>query len=162
MFCDEALDSVEAIAAGELTPEGRIAAHLETCPDCAGALRAARDLDQMLRRRAVPAPPGNFTAKTLARVRRVRWRSEQHVDLAFNVAMGTVVVALAAGALLLLARAGLAGIAGDAFSLVSRTAVDAGRRLSGSLSVYTGAAALLGTALLIWWWAERDSDMANG
>ena len=28
MFCDEALDAVEAIAAGDLTPDGRVAEHL--------------------------------------------------------------------------------------------------------------------------------------
>src|ERR671938_624812 len=38
MFCDEALDAVEAIAGGELIPDGRIAHHLATCPNCAAAL----------------------------------------------------------------------------------------------------------------------------
>src|SRR5579864_8217474 len=156
MFCDEALDVVEAIAAGEVAPEGRIAAHLETCVDCAGALRAARAVDQMLRTRAVPAPPPNFTTKTMTRVRRARWRSEQYVDLAFNVAIAAVLIAIAAGIWLLLARAGLTGVAGDAAGIVSRVVVDAARRHTPALPVYTGAAALVGTALLIWWWAERD------
>jgi hypothetical protein len=33
VFCDEALDAVEAIAAGDLTADGRIAEHLATCPN---------------------------------------------------------------------------------------------------------------------------------
>jgi hypothetical protein len=38
MFCDEALDAVEAIAAGDVTPDGRVAEHLTTCQNCAAAL----------------------------------------------------------------------------------------------------------------------------
>ena len=44
MFCDEALDAVEAIAAGELMPDGRVASHLATCSNCASALVSARQL----------------------------------------------------------------------------------------------------------------------
>ena len=58
MFCDEALDAIEAIAADELTPDGRVAAHLASCPNCAAALVGARSLEQMLKRRGVPAAPG--------------------------------------------------------------------------------------------------------
>lgn len=157
MFCDEALDAVEAIAAGELTPEGRIASHLESCPNCAAALRSARQLDQMLQRRAIPAPPPNFTTKTIGRVRRARWRSDQHVDLAFNVAIGVVVLGMIVGAWVLLLRIGLITIGGNAFSVVGGAFIFAARRVAPSLPAYSGAAALLATALLIWWWAERDT-----
>ena len=75
MFCDEALDAVEAIAAGDMTVDGRIADHLATCPNCASALVA-------LVRRAAP-----------------------------------------------------------------------------SLPLYAGAAALLASALGLWWWAERDAAL---
>ena len=41
MFCDEALDAVEAIASGDLTPEGRVAEHFTSCRQCAAALDSA-------------------------------------------------------------------------------------------------------------------------
>src|SRR5712691_11711462 len=97
MFCDEALDAVEAIAAGELTPEGRIAAHLATCPNCAAALASARRLDEMLQARPVQKAPPQFTSRTMAVVRRQRWRSEQFLDLSFNVALGLVAFVVVAG-----------------------------------------------------------------
>ena len=162
MFCDEALDAVEAIAAGELTPEGRIAAHLETCPNCAAALRSARALDQMLQRRVAPTPPPGFTTKTLTRVRRARWRSDQQVDLAFNLVIGAVVLGVIVGGWILLVRTGLVSVGGDAFGLIGSAFVTAAQRIAPGLPVYTGAAALLATALLIWWWAERGSGMADG
>ena len=58
MFCDEALDTVEAIAAGDLTPDGRVASHLATCPNCALALTRARQLEASLQRRAVAGGAG--------------------------------------------------------------------------------------------------------
>ena len=162
MFCDEALDAVEAIAAGELTPEGRIAAHLASCPNCAAALRSARALDQMLHRRVVPAPSASFTTKTLTRVRRARWRNDQYVDLAFNVAIGAVILGILVGGWIVLVRTGLIAVGGGAFDLIGSAFVEAAHALASALPVYTGAAALIGTALLIWWWAERGSGVADG
>src|SRR5919201_411462 len=63
MFCDEALDAVEAIAAGEVTADGRIADHLASCPNCAAALVAARQLERGL-------PPRRAVAAALRRRRR--------------------------------------------------------------------------------------------
>jgi|SRR5579862_2201232 len=158
MFCDEALDAVEAIAAGELTPEGRIAAHLASCPNCASALRSARALDQMLRQRTAPPAPPNFTTTTLGRVRRARWQSDQQVDLAFNVTIAVVVFGVFVGAWVLLVRTGLIAVGGDAFGVIGSAVRIAASRIAPALPVYSGAAALLGTALLIWWWAERDAS----
>ncbi|HMD33678.1 MAG TPA: zf-HC2 domain-containing protein [Vicinamibacterales bacterium] len=160
MFCDEALDAVEAIAAGELTPEGRIRAHLATCPNCAAALKSARALDEMLRRRPAPQPPAHFTTKTMARVRRARWRSDQHVDFAFNLVIGVIVLATLGGVWLLLVRTGLIAVGGGAFDVIGAVFVTAVRSVAPALPVYSGAAALVGTALAIWWWAER-SGMAD-
>ena len=97
MFCDEALDAVEAIASNDLAPDGRVAAHLATCPNCAAALVSARALEQLLQRRAAPSAPSQFTSRTLARVRRARWRSDQFLDVGFNLAIGAVVLALLVG-----------------------------------------------------------------
>jgi hypothetical protein len=159
MFCDEALDAVEAIAAGEVTADGRIADHLTTCPNCAAALVSARALEGMLRARPVPKPPPQFTTRTLARVRRARWRSEQFLDVGFNVAIGAVVLAVIAGVWMLLIRTGLVAVSNDAVDLFSSSLVAFARRVSPSLPLYAGATALLATALGIWWWAERDATL---
>jgi predicted anti-sigma-YlaC factor YlaD len=156
MFCDEALESVEAIAAGELTPEGRIGAHLASCPNCASALETARTLERLLRERPVPAPSPQFTARTLARVRRARWRSEQFLDAGFNLVIVIVVAAVVTGVWLLLHRSGLSVVGNDAVDVFSSGLVAVARRVAPSLPLYAGATALLATALAIWWWAERD------
>jgi predicted anti-sigma-YlaC factor YlaD len=159
MFCDEALDAVEAIAAGELTPEGRISEHYATCPNCASALDSARALERMLSERGVPEPPPQFTTRTLARVRRARWRSEQYVDLGFNVAIGVILLAILGALWLLLRRTGLAAVGGDALDVFGRGLVTLAQRIAPSLPLYGGATALLVTALAIWWWAERDAQI---
>jgi len=157
MFCDEALDAVEAIAAGDLTPDGRIAEHLSSCPNCSAALVRARQLERVLQRRGVPQPPPQFTARTMARVRRARWRSDQFLDVGFNVAIILVVLAVFGGVWMLLNRSGLAAVSSDAADLFGSALVMLVRRVAPSLPLYVGAAALLASALGIWWWAERGA-----
>ena len=159
MFCDEALDAVEAIAADELMPDGRVAAHLASCPHCAAALVSARALEQMLKRRVVPATPSQFTSRTMARVRRARWRNDQFLDVGFNVAVGLVVLTVVAGVWMLLNRSGLAVVSNDAVDLLGTGLVTFFRRVTPSLPLYAGATAVLATALGIWWWAERDAAL---
>jgi len=159
MFCDEALDTVEAIAAGDVIPDGRVASHLATCPNCALALERARQLEASLRQREVPAPPAQFTSRTLARVRRARWRSDQFLDVGFNVAIGLIAVAVLGGVWMLLHRTGLASVSGDAVDVFGSGFVALAKRVAPSLPLYAGAAALLVSALGIWWWAERDAAL---
>jgi anti-sigma factor RsiW len=159
MFCDEALDTVEAIAAGEPVPDGRVASHLATCPNCALALERARELEASLRRREAPPAPAQFTSRTLARIRRARWRSDQFLDAAFNVAIGLVVVAVLGGVWMLVNRSGLAAVSGDAMTVAGSGFVALARRVAPSLPLYAGAAAVLISALGIWWWAERDAAL---
>jgi len=159
MFCDEALDAVEAIAAGDLTPDGRVAEHLASCPNCASALVSARQLERVLQRRGVPQPPPQFTARTLTRVRRARWRSDQFLDVGFNIAIIVVVVAVVGGVWMLLNRTGLASVSTDAVDLFGSAFVTLVRRVAPSLPLYAGAAALLVSALGIWWWAEREAAL---
>jgi len=156
MYCDEALDAVEAVAAGELAIEGRLAEHYAGCRDCAAALAQARRLEQLLHQRPVPHAPAQFTARTMARVRRARWRSEQVFDLGFNVAIAIVILALLVGAWALLNRTGLTSVSNDAVNLLAAATVAFAQRVAPALPLYLGATALVVTALGIWWWAERD------
>ena len=159
MFCDEALDAVEAVAAGDLVADGRVAEHLASCPNCGAALVRAQQLERVLQRRGVPQPSPQFTARTLARVRRARWRSDQFLDVGFNVAIILVVVAVFGGVWMLLNRTGLASVSTDAVDLFGSALVTLVRRVAPSLPLYAGAAALLVSALGIWWWAERDAAL---
>jgi predicted anti-sigma-YlaC factor YlaD len=156
MFCDEALDAVESIAAGELRLEGRIADHLATCPNCAAALDSARELERLLRGRAVPQPPAHFTSRTLTRIRRARWRSEQFLDVGFNVAIVAIVVAIVSGIWMLFNRSGLGAISRDAVDLFGTSAIALARRAAPSVPLYAGATAVVLMALALWWWAERS------
>src|SRR5260370_26858785 len=83
MFCDEVLELIEPIAARDVTPDGRVANHLESCPNCAAALADARQLEQLLHDRPFPKAPAQFTARTMALLRRQRSRSEQCLDVGF-------------------------------------------------------------------------------
>jgi predicted anti-sigma-YlaC factor YlaD len=159
MFCDEALDAIEAIAAGDLTPDGRIAEHLASCPNCASTLEGARHLEQTLRARPAPAAPPQFTSRTITRVRRARWRSDQFLDIGFNVAIIAVVVAVFGGVWMLLHRSGLDAVSGDVVDLFGSGLVAFVRRVAPSLPLYAAAAALLVSALGLWWWAERDAAL---
>jgi predicted anti-sigma-YlaC factor YlaD len=159
MFCDEALDAVEAIAAGELMPDGRIAHHLDTCPNCAGALETAKKVDRMLQARPTPRPSAQFTARTLTRVRRARWHSEQLFDVGFNVAIIAIVAAVFGGIWMLFNRSGLTSVSGDAMDLFGAGVVTLAHRVAPSLPLYAGATVLLATALGLWWWAERGTSV---
>ena len=159
MFCDEVLESVEAIAAGDVAPEGRIAEHLASCPNCAAALESARRIDRLLRERPAPDAPAQFTVRTLGRVRRARWRSEQAVDFGFNLAIVLIVAGVVAGIWMFAHRTGLAAVSADAVDLLESGLVAFARRVGPSLPLYFGATALVGTALGIWWWAERDATL---
>ena len=159
MFCDEALDTVEAIAAGEVVPDGRVASHLATCPNCALALERARHLETSLQRREAPPAPAQFTTRTRAQIRRARWRSDQFLDLGFNFAICAVVASVLGGVWMLLHRTGLASVSSDAVNVFGSGFVSLARRVAPSLPLYAGALALLVGALGIWWWAERDAAL---
>jgi len=161
MFCDEALDAIEPIAAGDLTPDGRVADHLATCPNCAAALDSARRLERMLQARPAPRPGPQFTSRTLARVRRARWRNEQVLDVGFNFAIGAIVLAVVAGVWMVLNRSGLAAVGGDTVNLFGTGMMTMFRRVAPSLPLYGAASAVLASALVLWWWAERGATLSD-
>jgi anti-sigma factor RsiW len=157
VFCDEVLDALEEIAAGELTPDGRIAAHLSTCANCAAALADAREIERLLRARPVPRASSQFTAQTMARVRRARWRSEQFLDAGFNLTLGIIVTAIVAGVFMLLRLTGLTSVGDDALSIFRSAFVALLERAAPALPIYVGASLLLAAAIGFWWWAERGT-----
>jgi len=157
MFCDEVIDAIEPIAAGELTPEGRVASHLATCPNCAAALASARRVDQMLQSRAVPKPAPQFSTRTMALVRRRRWRRDQMVDAGFNVALLIIGIGIVAAGVMALNRSGLIAASNGTLDVLGAALGVVRQRVPSSMGVYVGATLLLITGLGIWWWAERDT-----
>src|SRR5207247_8781112 len=155
MFCDEVLDVIESIAAGELTPDGRVAAHLTTCPNCAAALASARRVEQMLQARAVPTPPPQFSTRTMALVRRRRWRRDQFLDAGFNVALLIMGIGVVAAGWLALHRSGLIVVSNGTFDALGAGFGLLRQRVASSVPLYVGATLLLASGLGIWWWAER-------
>ena len=159
MFCDEVLDLIEAIAGNDIEPHGRVADHLASCRQCAAALESARRLEKLLHARPVPKAPQQFTGRIMARVRRARWRRERFVDASFNAALGFVGLGVVASVVLLLYRGGLTVASPAAVELVQAGIVGMVQRAAPSLPLYAGAAALVLSAIAIWWWAERDATL---
>ena len=60
---------------------------------------------------------------------------------------------------MLLHRTGLTAVSGDAVRVFGSGFVSLARRVAPSVPLYLGAAALLLSALGIWWWAERDAAL---
>ena len=157
MFCDEVLEAIEPIAAGELAPSPRIASHLATCRACSGALDSARRVDVLLRGRAAPVAPAHFSSRVMAVLRRARWRTEQMLDWGFNLALVAVGVLVLVSVWTVMRRSGLANVSTDAIELLGPGMMLFARRIAPSLPLYGAATALLGTALGVWWWAEKDT-----
>ena len=155
MTCHQFLDLVEAIAAGDIDifPEARH--HLETCPRCARALAVARRVEAALQVRPAPAAPPRFTPAVLASVRRQRWQAEQNVDRVFNVAIVAALLIILSGVATLTNVDAVLAISTRAAVAVNDLARDAASQAAPTLSAYAAAAALLVSALGMWWWAER-------
>jgi anti-sigma factor RsiW len=157
MFCDQVVELLEPIAAGDLAPDEGVARHLESCPHCAEALASARRVDHMLRTRSVPAPPVQFTSRTVARIRRDRWRREQFLDAGFNVATAAVIGGIVLAVWMLMDLSGLSAISRDMVDLFTGEVMTVARQMAPSVSLYLSATGLIATALAVWWWAERGA-----
>jgi hypothetical protein len=155
MFCDEVLERVDAIASGDDPGDARLSSHVAACPGCATALEDARRLERLLVARPVPQPPPQFTGRLLTRIRRERWRREQFFDTAFNVSIGLVLLFLVAAAWTVLDRSGFPEVTRSTAAILRQQLVDLAQRVAPSLGLYAAAAALIGAALGLWWWAER-------
>jgi anti-sigma factor RsiW len=154
MTCDDVADAIDLIAAGELTPDAAVSAHLTTCASCARSLEAARRLERLLRARPAPAAPAQFTSRLMGRIRRASWRREQIVDWIFNGAMIAAALLVAVGLWTALRQTGLSVMSRDAIGVFSSGMIAAAQRVTPSLPLYAGATGLLAVALGLWWWAS--------
>lgn len=155
LTCSGVLDLVEPIAAGDHAVDAALRAHFETCPRCAAALASARRVESLLAARPAPVAPARFTPAVMARIRRERWRTEQHVDRIFNLAIAAAVMLVVGGIAALFNINGLLGAAAAAWELMSAATKEGVTAAAPSLRTYVAAAAFMASALAMWWWAER-------
>jgi anti-sigma factor RsiW len=158
MSCDEVRDAIEPLAAGDMAVAPAVAAHLASCAACAAEFEAARQVEQLLRARPAPHAPAGFTGRTLARVRHARWRSEQRVDLAFNLGLGIAGILIIVGFWIALRQSGLEMVAADLAQIFIAAGAAATRQIAAALPLYGAASALLAGALALWWWSERGIE----
>ena len=155
MTCTDAVNLVEAIAAGDLEVDASLRSHFETCPRCAAALASARRVEAGLRARPVVQPPARFTDMVVGRIRKERWQSEERVDRLFNVAI-VVAVLLVAGSIFALTNVGaVLGAAGSVWGVLASASGRAAEAAAPTFLTYVAAAGLLMSALGMWWWADR-------
>jgi anti-sigma factor RsiW len=155
MECKAVFDRIEAIAAGDLEPDQATRAHVESCLRCASALAVARRIEAVLAARPAPAAPPGFTAAVAQRLRRERWRAEQHVDRLFNLAIAAAIVLVAGGLLAVFNVDGLLAFTAATVELVRDGSRNAAEGAAPKMVTYVSAAGLLVSALGMWWWAER-------
>jgi anti-sigma factor RsiW len=158
MTCRDVDDRIEAVLSGDEPATDAFRAHVESCPRCAAAVAAARQIDQLVASTTRVRAPANFSSTVLARIRRDRWRSEQQVDRLFNAGLAAGVLLIVAGVLTLLNMSGLTIL----FSTGARAVNEAAARVLAQ-AVPTlptlMAVAFLATAAFVWWWAERRLSM---
>lgn len=159
MTCADVADLIDPIAAGELTPDAAVSAHLATCRSCALALDTARRLETLLRSRLVPSAPSPFTQRVVNRVHRASWRREQIVDGIFNIAMIAAAMLLAVGLWFALRKTGLSILTTDALNIFNAGMLTAAQKAAPSLPLYAGATGLIVVALGVWWWASDSAAL---
>jgi anti-sigma factor RsiW len=159
MVCTEFDELIEPIATGEIVPDAEVQAHLASCVACAHALELARQIDGVLAAQAVPDVPAAFTTTLMGRLRRERWRSEQYLDVAFNIAVGLALATTVGGLVMVLAASGLAAVSADLTGVLVSGAAELLSAVTPGLPVYSVAAAVFASGLAIWWWAERGFEI---
>lgn len=155
MMCRDVVHLVEAIAADDLEVNDDIRGHFETCPQCAAALAAARRIELALQGWPAPDAPARFDAAVLSRIRNDRWRSEQRVDRIFNVAIAASLVLIVGGIAALANVGAVIGVAAWIWGAFAAMSGDVAQQTAPRVASYVGAAGLLMSALLMWWWADR-------
>lgn len=154
MTCDDVLDQVEPLAAGDIVPTDALRAHFETCPSCASALATARRIEASLAARPIVEAPPRFAATVQGRIRRDRWLEEQRVDRIFNVAIAAAVLLVVGGVFFLLRGAAVLDAAGQFVALISALGETDSGISTPNLGTYVAATGLFVSGLAMWWWAE--------
>jgi anti-sigma factor RsiW len=155
MTCQDVIELVEPIAAGEHEVTDSLRDHFESCPRCAAALATARRIETALQRHETPPAPARFTSLVVSRVRSDRWRVEQRVDQVFNLAIVAAVLLLAGGVAALTNLSSVAAAAFQGSAIFIGAAEDIVQRSAPLAGAYVAAAGLLVSAVVMWWWAER-------
>jgi anti-sigma factor RsiW len=156
MTCEQADTFIESIAVGDSVPE-ELAAHVAACRHCAVRVALARQIDRMLQERTVPMPPPGFTTSVVARLRQERWRTEQLVDISFNIAVAAGVLLIMGGIAGLAWGAGAFAIASDVAALIVPATRTVLGRAATNMQLVTAVMLLISTAIGLWWWAEEDT-----
>jgi len=112
----------------------------------------------VLRVQPVPVVPETFTSQVMTRVRRHRWRSEQYLDLAFNVVVGLAAVIGVGGLYALLTATGVAAVSADLVRIFVRGAEELATGALPQIRLYTVAMVVVVSGLAVWWWAERGLE----
>ncbi len=154
MSCEEVLNQVEAIAAGDVTAGVATRQHLESCPSCAAALATATRVEALLSSRPVIEAPPRFASAVQHRISRERWLVEQRVDNIFNVGIAAAAVLFVAGLLFLLRASAVLDAAGQLSALLAGFGTQAVQAAAPSLATYVAATGLFLSGLAMWWWAE--------
>jgi anti-sigma factor RsiW len=158
MTCQDVDDGIEAVLSGDEPATDAFRAHVESCPRCAAAVAAARQIDQLLASATRVRAPADFSSTVLARIRRDRWRSEQQLDRLFNAGLAAGVLLIVAGVLTLVNMSGITTLFSTGAHAVNQAA---GRILIDSVPALPTlmAVAFLATAAFVWWWAEQRFSM---
>ncbi|HWK08645.1 MAG TPA: hypothetical protein VNR64_01245 [Vicinamibacterales bacterium] len=155
MTCAQVEDEIDAVASGEQPAGEDFRRHVEGCVHCASGLAAARRVEALLATRPAPSAPARFTAAVASRIRSDRWRSEQQVDRVFNAILicGLLIVVVGIAALLNVSAG--AAAAARAVEFLARSGQRPAETPAPSLVTYLAGLGFFGTALAMWWWAER-------
>ena len=158
MTCDQLDELIEAIAEGE-RPPAEAEAHMATCPRCTASVALAHALDRTLEARELPAAPPGFTARVMQQVGQERWRTEQIVDVGFNIAITLGVGLIIVGGLALAYSFGWLTVDRPTIEALGAAVQPWLSRLADDLRTVVLAALLLTSALALWWWVEGESSL---
>ena len=155
MTCADLDDLIEPIAAGDIVPSAEVRAHLAECASCGASLALATRIDRLLSAQVAPVPRPDFTAALVARMRREHWRSEQMLDLVFNLAIAVVAVIAIGGLWIAFSSSGLGTVGAVALNAAGQALAQSAARAAPQAAIYVVTTIGLATALFVWWWAER-------